>query len=63
MIQLPALVRETLEQFSEPEWQTVPLTTYPNVNRAALRNIVKQYLTVLLDRKLNLHSYLEELGR
>ena len=63
MIQLPAQVRETFEQFSEPEWQAIPLTTYPNVNRAALRNVVKQYLTVLLDRKLNLHSYLEELGR
>jgi DNA repair protein RecO (recombination protein O) len=63
MIQLPAQVRETLEQFSEPEWKTIPLTTYPNANRAVLRNVLKQYLTVLLDRKLNLHSYLEELGR
>ena len=63
MILLPAIVRDTLEQFSEPEWQTISLRTYPNANRAALRNVVKQYLTVLLDRKLNLHSYLEELSR
>lgn len=63
MIHLPALVRETLEQFSEPEWRTIPLNTYPVSNRGLLRNVVKQYLTVLLDRKLNLHSYLEELGR
>lgn len=63
MILLPGTVRATFEQFSEPEWQTISLTTYPTVNRAALRNVVKQYLTVLLDRKLNLHSYLEELGR
>ncbi len=63
MIQLPAPVRQTLEQFSTPEWQTISLTDYPKVNRAALRNVVRQYLTVLLDRKMNLHSYLEELGR
>ena len=63
MIQLPALLRETLEQFSEPEWLTIPLRTYPSVNRSALRNVVNQYLTVLLDRKMNLHAYLEELGR
>ena len=63
MIQLPAQVRETLERFSEPEWQTMELRNYPTVNRAPLRAIMKQYLTVLLDRKLNLHSYLEELGR
>ena len=63
MIHLPAQVRETFEQFGESKWQTIPLTHYPNANRAVLRNVVKQYLTVLLDRKLNLHSYLEELGR
>ena len=63
MLQLAGQVRETLEQFSEPDWRTIPLTTYPDTNRAALRSVVKQYLTVLLDRKLNLHSYLEELGR
>ena len=63
MIQLPAQVRQTLEQFSESDWRMIPLTIYPNTNRAALRSVVKQYLTILLDRKLNLHSYLEELGR
>ncbi len=63
MILLSGSVRETFEQFSEPEWQKIPLSTYPTANRASLRNVVKQYLTVLLDRKLNLHSYLEELGR
>lgn len=63
MIQLPGQVRETFEQFGEPEWQTIPLNYYPHKNRAVLRNVVKQYLNVLLDRKLNLHSYLEELGR
>lgn len=63
MIELSSLVRDTLEQFSIPEWQTIPLQSYPDINRALLRNVVKQYLTVLLDRKLNLHYYLEELGR
>ena len=63
MIQLPAQVRQTLEHFSDSDWRMIPLTFYPNTNRAAIRNVVKQYLTILLDRKLNLHSYLEELGR
>ena len=63
MIRLPADVRETLEQFSESEWQQIPLKTFPLAHRAELRNVMKQYLTVILDRKLNLHPYLEELGR
>ncbi len=63
MIQLPDSVRETLEKFSEPTWQEIPLSDYPTSHRSVLRNVVKQYLTVLLDRKMNLHAYLEELGR
>ncbi len=63
MILMSGSVRETFEQFSAPEWKKISLSTYPTNNRAALRNVVKQYLTVLLDRKLNLHAYLEELGR
>ncbi len=63
MVHLPASVRQTLEQFSAPEWQTISLTHYPSTHRNAVRGVVKQYLAVLLDRKLNLHSYLEELGR
>ncbi len=63
MVHLPAPVRMTLEQFSASEWQRISLNNYPNTHRAAVRGVVKQYLTVLLDRKLNLHSYLEELGR
>lgn len=63
MVHLPLVVRQTLEQFSAPEWQNISLTSYPSTHRAAVRGVVKQYLTVLLDRKLNLHSYLEELGR
>ena len=63
MVNLPAPVRDTLEQYSAPEWRGIALTDFPTTHRAAVRGVVKQYLTVLLDRKLNLHSYLEELGR
>lgn len=41
----------------------IPLNNYPEQHRSVLRRIVKQYLFVLLDRRLNMHAYLEELGR
>jgi DNA repair protein RecO (recombination protein O) len=62
-VQLSGAVRQTLEQFSIDDWRSIPMSVYPVKNRGPIRSIVKQYLQVLLDRKLSLHPYLEELGR
>lgn len=63
LVRIPADGRHTLERFSNNLWQSIDLHNYPTENRAAIRGVVGKYLTAVLDRKLQLHSYLEELGR
>jgi DNA repair protein RecO (recombination protein O) len=63
LLPLPHAARHTFQEFSDARWREVPLHGYPAQHRNVLRRIVKQYLMVLLDRQLNMHSYLEELGR
>lgn len=62
-VQMLAPVRQTLDSFSCDAWREIPLNYYPDKHRAALRGIMKQFLTVLLDRKLQMHAYLDDLGR
>ncbi len=63
LLPLPQLARQTFQQYSDSLWREIPLNNYPEQHRSVLRRIVKQYLMVLLDRRLNMHAYLEELGR
>jgi DNA repair protein RecO (recombination protein O) len=55
--------RQILQQFSQSEWSQIELTAFSHGHRSALRRVITGYLTVLLDRKLQMHPYLEELGR
>ncbi len=63
MIQISVLERATLRQFSGANWQQNTMPQYITNGRATIRAVVQRYLNVLLERKLQLHSYLEELGR
>ncbi len=63
LLPLPQPARQLLQQYSDSLWREIPLNKYPEQHRSVLRRIVKQYLMVLLDRRLNMHAYLEELGR
>lgn len=63
MLQVPMDVREILERFSQPAWQDADMSSYTTKNRAAIRGLMQRYLMTMLDRKLQLHDYLEELGR
>ncbi len=63
MVQITSRERTLLREFSTPQWQDIELSDYISTGRKTIRSVVQKYLTVLLDRKLNLHSYLEELGR
>jgi DNA repair protein RecO (recombination protein O) len=63
LVRIPREGRQTLERFSSNDWQDIDLTNYPTQHRAAIRGLMGKYLNVVLDRKLQLHSYLEELGR
>ncbi|MEZ6135271.1 MAG: DNA repair protein RecO [Pirellulaceae bacterium] len=63
LLRIPAATRITLERISATKWQDVDLMEYPVEHRAAIRGWITKYLTVVLDRKLQMHPYLEELGR
>lgn len=63
MIRLPVSARKVLQRCSDVQWQSMDLTDYNCKQSAALRGLVQRYLTVLLDRKLQMHGYIEELGR
>lgn len=72
-IRMHRKVQETLIEFSDTKWRTIRLKkldavkldagTHDSNHRSMVRKVVTRYLTALLDRKLQLHAYLEELGR
>lgn len=53
----------SLQRFASTDWRSIDTATPIMSDRAAIRAVVQKYLTYQLDRKLQLHSYLEELGR
>lgn len=62
LMRLPAIAWRTLERFSDTKWQDIDLSDYPTGQRSAIRGLIEKYLRFVLDRNLQLHSYLEELG-
>ena len=52
-----------LVAFSRDDWRRIECSHFPVGNTTAIRKLITQYLTTLLDRKFQLHDYLEELGR
>jgi len=63
MLRLPIAARDELERFSQDNWRDLDISTLSPKHRSAIRGIMTRYLTVMLDRKLQMHPYLEELGR
>jgi len=53
----------SLRRFATFDWRSIDTSAPISSDRAAIRAVVQKYLTYQLDRKLQLHSYLEELGR
>lgn len=62
LIQLPMAARLELLRFSEPQWATISVDSISTQGRPAMRGIVGRYLTSLLDRRMNLSNFLQELG-
>ncbi len=62
LMQLPIAARAELLRFSEPQWETISVDSISQVGRAAIRGIVDRYLAGLLDRRMNLTTFLQELG-
>ncbi len=63
MIRLPSTTRSELEYFSQTNWGQIDISALSSGGRSVIRGVVTRYLTVMLDRKLQMHPYLEELGR
>lgn len=63
LIRIPREALDRLEQFSDPNWREIELSTLSPSTRSVIRGVMTRYLTVLLDRKLQMQPYLEELGR
>ncbi len=63
LIRLASGAVDELEQFSSEQWREIDISGLSSNHRSVIRGLVTRYLTVLLDRKLQMHPYLEELGR
>ncbi len=63
LMRIPAVVRDFVEGFSIQAWQSVPLNSYVDSHRATIRAMMTKTFTCMLDQRLKLHPYLEELGR
>lgn len=55
--------RDVLSEYSCEGWRDFALACLPPNVRSAVRAVIRRYLESLLDRKFQLHDYLEELGR
>lgn len=62
LIRLPAAVRDELLRFGHADWQAIDTTQFTTEYRAVFRGAVDRYLSALLDRKLNLTDFLQELA-
>lgn len=63
LIRVPSHAVDELERFSNEQWQQIDISGLSSNHRSVIRGLMTRYLTVLLDRKLQMHPYLEELGR
>lgn len=63
LIRMPSSTRSELERFSQTNWREIELSTLSPSHKSVIRRMLTRYLTVMLDRKLQMHPYLEELGR
>ncbi len=63
LMRLRKATRDEFERYCQHDWRSANMTVYPSADRARLRAVMQRYITVLLDRKLQMYSYLQELGR
>ncbi len=63
MIRLPSSARDELDKLSQVNWREMDISALSPSHRSVIRGVMTRYLTVMLDRKLQMHPYLEELGR
>lgn len=62
-LRISASARRYLASFSHGDWQEIEVDRFESEHAAVARALLGRTLTTLLDRKLQLHDYIEELGR
>jgi DNA repair protein RecO (recombination protein O) len=62
LIQISPDARQELLRFSALDWHKTPTTHIVSSGRAAIRGALERYIAALLDRRLNLTYFLQELG-
>lgn len=63
LMRIPPSVCEYLQGFTISDWRCIRLDAYTHENRAAIRAMMTKTISSLLDQRLRLPPYLEELGR
>ncbi|MFO0942267.1 MAG: DNA repair protein RecO [Pirellulales bacterium] len=63
LMRIPVAVRDYVEGLSNNAWQSMNLNSYVESHRATIRAMMNRTFSCMLDQRLKLHPYLEELGR
>ncbi len=63
LVRVPDAVRTFAEAYTIENWQSIPLNEYLESHQAVMRAMMVRTMTSLLDQKLKLQAYIEELGR
>jgi DNA repair protein RecO (recombination protein O) len=63
MIRIPAELCDCLLEYGSADWRAIPMNCYPVRWRAVIRAVMEKTISSTIDRRMKLHSYLEELGR
>jgi DNA repair protein RecO (recombination protein O) len=63
LMRIPVNVRDYLDSFAAESWKSMALTGYVEKHRSTIRALMNRTFTCMLDQRLKLHPYLEELGR
>jgi len=63
LMRIPPAVCEFLQRYAVVDWNSIPMESFPQENRAAIRAMMTKTISSLLDQRLKLQPYIEELGR
>lgn len=63
LMRIPVVVRDFVETYADANWQTIAMDHYIDHHRATIRAMMTRTFTCMLDQRLKLQHYLEELGR
>ncbi len=63
IVRLQQQTMRIMNRYARADWRESPLLTIPSSVRGEVRGSITKYLTTVLDRRLQMHSFLEDLAR